>query len=265
MTALLEVRDLSRRFGGVTAVDRVSFDVASDDAVAVIGPNGAGKTTLLNLISGLDRPDAGHVRLEGADITGRPPWRLVNVGLGRTQQAPGLFASLSVHANLSVVVPAGTRSPGVIASMLHLPSARQAAAAASERAAEIIELLGLEADAHRPAGELPFGTQRLVEIGRALAARPRILLLDEPAAGLGGKEVADLVGLLRELPATGMSVVVVEHNMQVVMNVAKRIVVLNFGGVLFEGSPAEVRNHPEVIAAYLGSAGTRGEVGRAAG
>jgi branched-chain amino acid transport system ATP-binding protein len=258
MTAIVEVRGLTRRFGGVVALDAVGFSISTGEVFAIIGPNGAGKTTLLNLMTGIDRPPPGTVRLEGCDIAAWPTWRTTRAGIGRTLQSPGLFGDLSVVENIQVAVDAGGQE-SFLASLFGLPGLRRRERHAVEVAGELVDRLGLRPDAGRPARELPFGKQRLVEIARALATGPKVLMLDEPAAGLSRSEVGALAGVLSGLELLGTTVCLVEHNMALVMAIADRILVLDHGHVLFSGTPREVRSHPEVIAAYLGSAaGTAG-------
>jgi ABC-type branched-subunit amino acid transport system ATPase component len=259
MTAVVEVRGLTRRFGGVVALDSVTFSISPGEVFAIIGPNGAGKTTLLNLMTGLDRSPAGTVRLDGRDITAWPAWQTIRAGIGRTLQSPGLFSDLTVLENIMVAVNA-SRQGSFIASMLGLPALRRRERQAREMAMALADRLGLSRDAGRQAGALPFGRQRLVEIARALATEPKVLMLDEPAAGLSGAEVSALAAVLRGLGRFGITICLVEHNMALVMAIADRILVLNHGQVLFHGTPAEVRRHPDVIAAYLGSAAGQAEV-----
>ena len=253
MTAALEVRGLTRRFGGVVALDSVAFSVAGGEVFAIIGPNGAGKTTLLNLMSGLDPPPPGTVHLEGRDIAAWHPWQATRAGIGRTLQSPGLFGEMTVLENVMVAVGPG-RQGSFIASMLGLPGVRRREGEARETALALLDRVGLGPEADRRCGGLPFGKQRLVEIARALATEPTVLMLDEPAAGLSGSEVAGLAQLLRALDGRGTTICLVEHNMALVMAIADRILVLDHGQVLFQGTPQEVRRHPEVVAAYLGSA-----------
>ncbi len=257
MTAIIEVRGLTRRFGGVVALDAVDLSIAAGEVFAIIGPNGAGKTTLLNLLTGLDRPPAGTVVFEGRDIAGWPAWRTTRAGIGRTLQSPGLFDDLSVLENIKVAVDAGGQE-SFLGSLLALPGPRRRELRAAEVARELVDRLGLGPDADRPARGLPFGRQRLVEIARALATGPKVLMLDEPAAGLSRSEVEALAVVLSDLGQRGTTVCLVEHNMALVMAIADRILVLDHGQVLFSGTPREVRSHPEVIAAYLGSAAGAG-------
>jgi branched-chain amino acid transport system ATP-binding protein len=249
---LLEVRDVVMRFGGVTAVDRVSFDVGERQICGLIGPNGAGKTTLFNIISGIYRPSEGSVRFAGSDTTGLPRHRMAPLGLGRTFQNLALFRSMSVREN----VLAGAHSDGhagFLANALRLPAARREERAAADRAQELLGLLSLESVADVLVGDLPFGTQKRVEMARALISRPKLLLLDEPAGGLNHGEVDALAALLQEVRASfDLSILLVEHHMSLVMRVSDKVVALDFGRKIADGTPLEVRTSPEVIRAYLG-------------
>jgi ABC-type branched-subunit amino acid transport system ATPase component len=231
----------------------VGFSISAGEVFAIIGPNGAGKTTLLNLMTGIDRPPPGTVRLEGRDVAGWPAWRTTRAGIGRTLQSPGLFDDLTVRDNIVVAVDAAGQE-SFLASLLALRGLRRREVRAEEVAGELVDRLGLGPDVDRPARGLPFGRQRLVEIARALATGPKVLMLDEPAAGLSRSEVQALAGVLSGLRELGTTVCLVEHNMALVMAISDRILVLDHGQVLFSGTPREVRSHPEVIAAYLGSA-----------
>ena len=252
MTAVLEVEDIAKRFGGVRAVKGVSFAIQPGQLFAVIGPNGAGKTTLLNLITGLIRPDQGTIRLSGRNVTRARPSRNVAAGMARTLQAPVVFPELTVLENVQLG-HAAKWNVSFTAAVLGLPRVRRWQREGREKAEELLGLLGLEALADRYATELPLGQQRLVEIGRALATEPNVILLDEPAAGLARREVDNLGELLRATTERGIAVCLVEHNMRLVMRVAQNIYVLHHGEPLFQGTAAEVQRHPEVIAAYLGT------------
>ena len=251
---LLAVRDLAVRFGGIVALDGVSFEVEPGAIVGVIGPNGAGKTTLFNCLSRLYPCERGDILLDGASLLALPRHGIARAGIGRTFQNLALFGSMSVLENVMLGGHGASRG-GFLAHALRLPGVAREEARARVSAARLVDMLGLQAVAARKVTELPFGTRKRVELARALAAEPRLLLLDEPASGLNHEEVADLGRLIRELrERLSLTVLLVEHHMGMVMSLCGRVVALNFGRVVAQGSPDEVRGHPEVIEAYLGAA-----------
>ena len=249
-TPLLEVRDLVRRFGGVTAVGGVSFEVRAGEIFALIGPNGAGKTTCFNMISGVLAPSEGSVWLRGERIDGRKPHVFAQARATRTFQNLQIFRSTTVRGNVAIGRHLRSRA-GLLRGALVLP-ARSEERQIRRRVEESLALVGLAGDADRPAADLPFGRQRLLEIARALALEPDLLLLDEPMAGLSGGERRDLARLLRRLRAGGMAVVLVEHDVEAVLALADRVAVLDDGRLIALGTPDEIRHDPAVLAAYLG-------------
>jgi branched-chain amino acid transport system ATP-binding protein len=243
---------LCKNFGGVRAVRDISFKIAPGIVFAVIGPNGAGKSTLLNLMSGIYQPDAGTMSLAGVDLVGMSPHRRVRHGLARTFQKIRLFRQLSALEN----VIAGYHTRHVIPAwqyVFHAGEFRADARRCREQAIELLDFVGLQHRAHITAGSLSYGEQRLLEIARALATAPRLLMIDEPAAGLNPAEVAALLRRIASLRDRGVTVLLVEHNMDLVMTVADRVLVMDYGQQLFEGVPANVQAHPDVITAYLGA------------
>ena len=254
MTALLEASGLRRVFAGVVAVDGVSFELADGEVLGLIGPNGAGKSTVINLLSGFDRPDAGSVRLDGHDITRQTPSRIARRGLVRTFQHVRLFASLTVRENVESAAHA-RHGAGVASTLLGLPGARRAARDVAELTGELLHAFELDQVAERRATTLSYGMQRRVEIVRALATGPRVLLLDEPAAGMDEPEAADLSTFLeRTRERRPVSIVLVEHHLDVVMRLSDRVVVLDAGRVLASGAPRDVTADPAVLEAYVGEA-----------
>jgi ABC-type branched-subunit amino acid transport system ATPase component len=252
VSQLLRLEGVERAFGGVRAVDGASLAVAPGEVHGLIGPNGAGKTTVINLVSGLLAPTAGSIALQGRAIEGLAPHRIAALGVARTFQNIRLFPDLSARDNV-LVGQHLRRSPSLAARLLLLPSARAEERQARERAAALLERVGLSDRVREKARNLSYGEQRRVEIARALASEPRLLLLDEPTAGMNPVEVQAMAELIRRVAAEGHSVLLVEHNVRLVMGACDRITVLNFGRVIAEGKPAEVAADPAVIAAYLGS------------
>jgi len=249
----LEVSGLTKQFGGVKAVDDVSFSIRAGTVHAVIGPNGAGKTTLFNLITGIYAPSAGEVRFDGRLLAGAEPHELAQLGMSRTFQ--NLQVCLNMPAIENVMVGAHLRlSQSLWSSLLHLPGLRRADGECRAQAAELMDFVGIGAFRGAHASQLPYGVLKRLEIARALAARPKMLLLDEPAAGLNDTETREVEALIRRIAAGGTTVVLVEHDMKLVMNLSDHILVLDHGRKLAEGTAAEVRVNPDVIAAYLGTA-----------
>jgi branched-chain amino acid transport system ATP-binding protein len=252
MTALLETTDLTCRFGGLVAVDAVSLSMHAREVHGLIGPNGAGKTTFLNLISGHIRPTSGVIRFAGSGLGNMRPDRRAAAGIRRTFQSLRLFREMSVIENVMVGLHADTRSE-IFQSLLRGRRQRQEEREISEKARAALEFVGLGRSADALVSSLPYGHQRLLEIARAFVARPKLLLLDEPAAGLNGAEARRLVGLIRRMQAAGIAIMLVEHHIDVIMRACDRITVLHHGKKLAEGGPADIRDHSAVIEAYLGT------------
>jgi branched-chain amino acid transport system ATP-binding protein len=252
--ALLRVQDVGVRFGGIVALDGVSFDVAPGHIVGLIGPNGAGKTTLFNCLSRLYECDRGEIMFGARSLLKVPRHRIAALGIGRTFQNLALFRSMNVLDNVMLGRHCRTRS-GFFANSLRLPGVAREEQATAERARELIRLLGLDQVAGKRVSDLPFGTQKRVELARALASEPALLLLDEPASGLNHEEVGALGTLIRQIrDRLRLTVLLVEHHMNLVMSISDRVVALDFGRKIAEGTPDEVRSHPDLIRAYLGTA-----------
>jgi branched-chain amino acid transport system ATP-binding protein len=253
-SALLRVQDVGVRFGGIVALDGVSFDVMPGEIVGLIGPNGAGKTTLFNCLSRLYDCGSGDIQFAGRSLGRVSRHGIAALGIGRTFQNLALFRTMTVLENVMVGRHSRTRT-GFLRNALRTPGVREEERATEARAAELIGLLELDSVAQVRVSDLPFGTQKRVELARALAAQPQLLLLDEPASGLNHEEVGALGALIRSIrERLRVTVLLVEHHMSLVMSISDRVVALNFGRKIAEGTPAEVRAHPELIKAYLGAA-----------
>jgi branched-chain amino acid transport system ATP-binding protein len=250
--SLLGIGSLTKRFGGLVAVKNVSFDVAPGSIVGLIGPNGAGKTTVFNLITGIYRPDEGEINFQGKSIAGLPTHRIVAGGIARTFQTIRLFQNLSVLDNVLAGRHCRMKS-GVLGAMLRYPRERREEKTALMAAVEALDFVRLRAEAQNLAKNLAYGNQRLLEIARALATKPQLVILDEPAGGMNEQETAGLISLIRKMRDRGVTVLLIEHDMSLVMRVCEKIVVLEYGSKIAEGSPQEIKNHPEVVRAYLGA------------
>jgi len=249
--ALLKVNGLTKRFGGLAANNDISLEVPEGSLFAVIGPNGAGKTTFFNMISGFLSSTAGSIEFNGRDVTKVPQYDIAAMGLVRTFQLVQLFKGMSVAENVEVGCHLATRG-GVAASLFRPSWFRKQEVEVRERAHELLEFVGLSAQADLDAELLPYGQQRLLEVARALASKPKLLLLDEPAAGLNTQETEGLAHIIQKINAQGTTVLLIEHDVALVTRIAHRIAVLDFGKKIAEGTPDEIKAHPEVIAAYLG-------------
>ncbi|MDE6735429.1 MAG: ABC transporter ATP-binding protein [Desulfovibrio sp.] len=250
--SLLTLTDVTKVFGGLVAVNDLSFSVDEGSVVGLIGPNGAGKTTVFNCITGNYAPERGSIRFAGRDITGLAPHRIVELGIARTFQSIRLFGRLPVIEN----VLAGRHcrmKAGLLACMLHTPGQRREERAAVARSLEELSFVGLTGQAEAMAHALSYGNQRLLEIARALASDPRLLILDEPAGGMNDQETAALVELIRAIRSRGITILLIEHDMRLVMQVCEKLVVLEHGTLIAEGEPASLRENPAVIEAYLGA------------
>lgn len=260
---LLTVREVSLLFGGVTALDSVDFDVAAGELFAIIGPNGAGKTSIFNCLNGVYRPQQGSMKLNGHELVGASPSATAQLGIGRTFQNLGLFTNLDVVDNLMLGRHTKMRA-GFAAGMVWFGRARREEIANRRRVEEIIELLELEPHRHVHAGTLPYGIQKRVELGRALAMDPELLLLDEPVAGMNLEETEDMARYILEISKElQLAIILVEHDMAMVMDIADRVMALDFGSPIAIGTPEQVQNDPDVIAAYLGGAPPAGDDPRA--
>ncbi len=249
--SLLQIENLTKNFGGLTAVASVSFRVESGDILGLIGPNGSGKSTTINVLTGVYRSSAGKVQFDGQDVTNLPPHVMISRGMARTFQGNRVFSKLSVLENVMRGMHCRTRSH-LFGALLRPPSTRNEMRETEEKALGLLETIGLTARKDMPVATLPYGHQSLMGIAIALASSPKLLFLDEPMAGMNPQETRDMMDFIRRVRDMGIAVVLVEHNMKAIMGVCERIVVLNYGAKIAEGTPTEISRNQDVILAYLG-------------
>jgi branched-chain amino acid transport system ATP-binding protein len=249
--SILSIEGLSKEFGGIHAVDDLTYAVEAGNIHSIIGPNGAGKTTLFNLVTGIYRPSAGRILIDGSVVSGLKPYELAAMGMSRTFQNLQVFFNMKAIENVMVGAHLHL-TRGLLASLLRLPGLTRSERQARERCAELMAFVGLEQFLDARADAMPYGALKRLEIARALAAKPRLLLLDEPAAGLNATESREIAAVIKSVAATGITVILVEHVMKMVMDISDHILALDYGRKLAEGTPLEVRENPDVIKAYLG-------------
>ena len=260
---IIEVKNVTLRFGGVTSLNNVTLEQSRGEIMAVIGPNGAGKTSLFNCLTGFYTPQEGTIHYQGSkgssvDIVGKKPYRVNKLGLARTFQTSRMFNALTTFENIKIGVESGQKT-GPIGAMLHLPRTRREERESDQRTLELLDLVSLSHRMNTTADSLPYGDRRRLEIARALGTNPEVLLLDEPAAGTNPSEKLELTELIRKInKQLGISILLIEHDMRLVMSLAEKIYVLNFGQVIASGTPSEIQENPEVVAAYLGTSETEG-------